>query len=153
MIELVSLSNPKWANKTHTKIQADVQWNVTNQVATTNLLATDFEPHIQKAIERVKSGEFGEIAAYEKPSDITGEAALGFVRKERSYLLSKNVDVYTNNALRWDSLSDEQKKVIADYRTALLDITDNYSNATLTYDEDAETWNLINVEFPAEPVV
>ena len=44
------------------------------------------------------------------------------VRVERDYLLLANVDPIATNALRWASLSDEQRQAWAAYRQALLDV-------------------------------
>jgi hypothetical protein len=45
-------------------------------------------------------------------------------REKRNELLRGNVDPYVMNSLRWADLSEDHRQQIADYRRALLDITD-----------------------------
>lgn len=46
------------------------------------------------------------------------------IRKERSRLLTTFVDPFVLNALRWAEMTTEQQAEVANYRRALLDITD-----------------------------
>lgn len=66
----------------------------------------------------------GDVAAYVPPTqaELDAEAAAA-VRAERDMKLSTEVDPIAGNALRWASLTADQQQAWADYRQALLDIT------------------------------
>jgi len=64
-------------------------------------------------------------AAYVPPTSeeiITQQAAA--VRFQRDMLLKMHVDPIVSNNLRWTDMTDAQRTEWTDYRTALLDITD-----------------------------
>ena len=67
----------------------------------------------------------GDVAAYVPPTqaEIDAQAAQA-VRAERDMKLSSEVDPIAGNALRWAALTPEQQQAWADYRQALLDVTD-----------------------------
>ena len=44
------------------------------------------------------------------------------VRMQRDFKLRREVDPISSNALRWASLTEEQRQAWADYRQALLDV-------------------------------
>jgi hypothetical protein len=52
------------------------------------------------------------------------QKAAELVRYRRDYLLSRVVDPIVSNPLRWADLTPEQQQSWANYRRALLDITD-----------------------------
>lgn len=79
------------------------------------------------------------------------------VRAVRNSYLEKYVDP-KQLVMVWDSLSAEDKKLYADYRTYLLDYTDNedwYLSNPMTLDEWKQSVEEIkaNNPYPAEPVV
>ncbi len=66
-----------------------------------------------------------DYAAFVPPTSeeiITAQTAQA--REERNRLLSSYVDPVVSNPLRWNELSEEKKQAWADYRKALLDITE-----------------------------
>ena len=66
----------------------------------------------------------GDVAAYVPPTqaELDAEAAAA-VRAERDMKLATEVDTIAGNALRWAALTAEQQQAWADYRQALLDIS------------------------------
>ena len=61
---------------------------------------------------------------WQEPSQsVKDEYAAAQVRNRRDYLLMAEVDPIASNALRWASLTADQQQAWADYRQALLDIT------------------------------
>lgn len=69
--------------------------------------------------------ERNDIAAYVPPTQAELDAAAAeAVRAERDFRLQTEVDPIAGNALRWADLTAEQQQAWADYRQALLDITD-----------------------------
>jgi len=69
--------------------------------------------------------ENGDVAAYVPPTqaELDAEAA-ALVREERSYRLEEEVDPLVSNPLRWGDLSTEKQTEWSQYRTALLNITE-----------------------------
>jgi len=64
-------------------------------------------------------------APYVPPSEAEVLAAASAeARSLRASLLTRHVDAFVMNALRWADLNTEQQSEIAAYRRALLDITD-----------------------------
>jgi hypothetical protein len=55
--------------------------------------------------------------------DVDADASQA-MRGMRDYLLRSNVDPIVTNPLRWTEMTAEQQQAWADYRRALLDITD-----------------------------
>lgn len=62
-----------------------------------------------------------DVAAYTIPPD---EEVAVWVRLERDLILEGEVDPIVSNPLRWASMSTEQQNAWAQYRTDLLNITD-----------------------------
>ncbi len=70
-----------------------------------SMIGSDYAAHIPPTSEEI----------------ITQKAAE--VRAERDRQLEQNVDPMVSNNLRWNELTEEQRTIWTDYRTALLDIT------------------------------
>lgn len=69
--------------------------------------------------------EKGDVAAYVPPTQEELDAmAAKSVRKQRDHKLATEVDPIAGNALRWATLTDAQRQAWADYRQALLDISE-----------------------------
>jgi len=63
--------------------------------------------------------------AYTPPTQAElDQKAAELVRKQRDFFLVRMVDPIVSNPLRWADLTPEQQQSWADYRRALLDITD-----------------------------
>jgi hypothetical protein len=59
----------------------------------------------------------------EPPQSVKDEYVAVQVRNRRDYLLMGEVDPVATNALRWAAMPDIERQAWADYRQALLDIT------------------------------
>lgn len=72
--------------------------------------------------DRMKSDP--DTAAYIPPTqaELDAETARN-VRSQRDFILATQVDSLVSNPLRWNDFTSDQKKAWADYRRALLDIT------------------------------
>lgn len=65
-----------------------------------------------------------DFAPYVAPSQaVLDEEAAGNVRGERDFRLEFEVDRIAGNTLRWNALTDEQRAAWAQYRTDLLNIS------------------------------
>ncbi|UYD72136.1 tail assembly chaperone [Vibrio phage vB_VpaM_VPs20] len=103
----------------------------------------DTEKHGQETYQRAINGEFGEIAEFE-PVVLTDEQKAEEIRYQRGHKLAK-VDELVMNPLRWVSFTSEEQQTIAEYRQALLDITEQETfpesvewpdNPTITKDQN-----------------
>jgi len=56
---------------------------------------------------------------------ISMEEAMAKVRASRDFMLVTYVDYYQSKPMLWNSLTDEEKQELTDYRQALLDWPDN----------------------------
>ena len=79
----------------------------------------DVEPLGAEVFNAAKAEAAEYIAPPEPPIDLAAE-----VRFERNRRLREDVDPVVMNSLRWGDLTDEQRQAWADYRRALLDVTD-----------------------------
>lgn len=79
-------------------------------------------------IEEVDFAEMFNGKIYIKEEELI-EAKKESVRQTRDFYLEKYIDPVVSNSLRWNDMSDEQKKTYIDYRKYLLD-----------YSESSEDW-------------
>jgi hypothetical protein len=147
------VKNPQWANFEQSQIRCEVDFDALLEefVPFTAVASGDY-PHTHEIFARCVAGEFGEIAPYTPPADITGEDALIVVRGQRDHLLATKVDPVVTNPLRWADLSAEQQQAWADYRRALLDITSTYPNPSYVWTEVEKRHVLTNCTFPELPI-
>jgi hypothetical protein len=147
-----SARNPRWANRTQTSIDLEVDFNeFDEEYVDFNAHPNDIVSWGPELFNRAVAGEFGPIAEFELPTDIVGEEAMENLRSLRGDLLLTEVDPIVSNPLRWNDLTEEKQQEWANYRQALLDITTSYPDAYQKYhlDNDAYTWE--NVTFPTKP--
>ena len=79
----------------------------------------DVEPIGAEVFNAAKGSAAPYIAPPEVPVDLSAD-----VRTERNRRLREEVDPMVMNSLRWGDLTDEQRQAWADYRRALLDVTE-----------------------------
>jgi hypothetical protein len=100
--------------------------------------------------EMAENEQFGSVAS--AVTEIVGEAALDKIRLKRERLLEEKVDPLVSNPLRWADLGEEKQALVAAYRQALLDMTENnpnaryiWSNEHMKFVEDNITWPELNL--------
>lgn len=155
-MEYTSVSNPRYANKIHTKINVDVVFVDlgTEPVSYTASADTNEPSHTQELFSRALAGDFGPVEAWVQPPDITGEEALNHLRNERTALLEQTD--YVENLTYWNTLSEEKQAEWTTYRNALRDMPANNPDAILRWNEPdgAETGSYtewVNVTWPVKP--
>jgi len=147
-----SVKNPKWANFEQTVIECEVDFDdLVEEFVPFAAVASGDYPHTHEIFARCVAGEFGEVAPYTPPADITGETALAGVRSQRDRLLAEEVDPVVTNPLRWADLTTEQQTAWTTYRRALLDITTTYPNPSYVWNESQKRRVLTNCTFPTKP--
>lgn len=86
---------------------------------------------IDNAVLLAQMNDAGDIGPYVAPTpptqaEIDAENARA-IRSERDMLLSGRVDPLVSNPLRWNALTTEEQNQVTQYRTELLNITDQAS--------------------------
>jgi hypothetical protein len=146
-----AVKNPKWSNFEQTIIECEVNFDdLIEEFVSFAAVASGDYPHTHEIFARCVAGEFGEVAPYTPPADITGETALAGVRSKRDRLLAEEVDSVVTNPLRWADLTAEQQTAWTNYRRALLDITTTYPNPSFVWNESEKRNVLTNCTFPVK---
>ena len=150
-----SVRNPKWVNTQNTRIVCEVNFDhIGEDWVEFECVASGDYPHTHEIYERCVAGDFGEVAAYAPPPDITGDTAVFALRGKRSEILAQEVDPIVSNPLRWESLSQEEKDAWALYRQQLLDITETNPNPVIPWVEsefESGYGEVTNVTWPTKP--
>jgi len=72
-----SARNPAWSDPTGYRIDLEVDFDELDEVYVSfTAYKNDIEPHSVDLFNRAVAGEFGTIAEYSQPADITGDDAL-----------------------------------------------------------------------------
>jgi len=89
---------------------------------------TDTDMTVDNAVLLAQMQEAGDIAPYVAPTPPTQEEIdaenANNIRRQRDNLLRAFVDPVVSNPLRWDGLTSSQQTEVTQYRTDLLNITD-----------------------------
>ena len=101
----VEINHPEHSWISYTLMPDDTDMTVDNSVLL-ELIGSDFEAYVAPTAEELEA-----------------EAAQN-VRVERDFRLQKEVDPIAGNALRWDALTSADREAWANYREALLNLTD-----------------------------
>ena len=147
-----SARNPKWTNYNHTSIELEVDFDELDEEYV-NFCAhpDDIVSWGPDLFNRAVAGEFGTIAEFVVPSDITGEESLNMIREQRDQILTQVVDPSVSNPLRWASFSSEKQTEWSNYRQALLDMPQTQTSAYLTFNTTTENMDWQNLDWPTVP--
>lgn len=147
-----TVRNPKWVNAARTRLDCEVDFDdLVEEFVPFLAVASGDYPHTHEIFARCVAGEFGPVAEYVPPTDITGEAALNQVRGKRDYILTTEVDPIVSNPLRWAEMGEEQQQAWSTYRRALLDITSTYPTPSYVWNEAAQNYDEVGVTWPVKP--
>tara|TARA_R110000796_G_scaffold251777_2_gene384005 strand:+ start:413 stop:868 length:456 start_codon:yes stop_codon:yes gene_type:complete len=151
-MKYTNVKTPKWADFEQTIINCEVDFDdLVEEFAPFAAVASGDYPHTHEIFVRCVAGEFGEVAAYTPPADITGLDALLGVRGRRESILTTEVDPIVTNSLRWSEMSTAEQEAWTTYRRALLDITDTYPNPSYVWNESEKRHVLTDCTFPIKP--
>ena len=146
------IKNPQWGNAAKTFINCEVDFDdLSEEFVPFTARATDSHEHGSEIFARCVAGDFGPVADYVPPADVTGEAALNAVRAKRNHILQTEVDPVVSNPLRWADMTAEQQEAWADYRRALLDITTTYPNPSYLWNEERQGYDEVGIVWPVKP--
>lgn len=146
-----SARNPKWSDYDQTQIDLEVDFDeLDDEYVPFTASPNDVLSWGTELYDRAVAGEFGPVADFEPPADVTGDQAMNDLRILRSEVLQNEVDPIVTNPLRWDALTAEKQQEWKDYRQAWLDIT-NQTNARMTFDTTTKQMEWVDVSFPTKP--
>ena len=122
MPEITEIRNAQSLNSENTKFDVDILHPTLGWLPYT-LDPSDTDPTIDNGDLRSLIGD--DFEAYVPPTqaELDAEAAAA-VRAQRDYLLETEVDPIVSNPLRWADMTTEQQNAWSQYRTDLLNITD-----------------------------
>lgn len=153
-----SVKNPRWSDPTGYRIDVDVDFDeLDEQFVPFTAFQNDCEVHSVEIFNRALSGEFGDIAEWVAPSDLTGSDAVDMMREQRNSKLSATDHV--ENPTYWARLSEDEKTAWTAYRNALRDMPDNVQDpvyeCVVEIDSDDPTiytkTYVANFEWPVVP--
>ena len=148
--------NPAWQNRAMTKMSIWVDWDhipedTFSPCGIEDLNGVEGEEHLADLWNRALAGDFGIIAAYETPADLTPDQTCDHmgIRTIRDQLLAQSDIAVAND--KWWQYTDEQKQEWTDYRKALRDVPQNFT-LTASYDDDEEVYKMPEgFTFPRAP--
>lgn len=121
ILEYTIVQNPVWADKEHTIINCEVNFNsLPEEFVSFTASSTDSEPHGVEIYNKCIAGDFGVIADY-TPIVKTAEELAASGRSQRNRLLSE-LDIALSNPIRYESYTSEQISALTLYRQELLDV-------------------------------
>jgi len=140
-ITYTNARNPKWGDIEQTVIEIEVNFDHLNEeYVLFSANPMDTATHGVEIYNRAVAGDFGAIADYTPPADITGEDAMAMLRAERDALLTSS---------DWMVLPDRTPTdAQLAYRQALRDLPANYPNAYKTWDEASLNYVWADVTWP-----
>ena len=145
-----SARNPVWANYEKTAIDLEVDFDELDEVFV-NFTASQSDPeaHGSDLYNRAVAGEFGEIADWTPPSNMTGEQAMELLRDHRNIIIAQTD--YIEMPTKWATLTPEQQAAWSTYRNALRDLPANNPNAEYRWNDSYTQQQWANVTWPTKP--
>jgi len=142
-----SARNPKWVDASNTLIDLEVDFDELDEVYVWfTAQISDPEEWGRTLFNNAVNGDYGEVAAWVAPSNISGEDAMNMVRSVRNEML-RETD-YIEMPTKWATLTPEKQAEWATYRTALRDMPATYPNAEYRWNIADDTYILHNVTWP-----
>ena len=121
-VTITEVRNARSMNETNTVIDVEINHPDYGWIP---YLLTDYDPDTTIDNDAVMALIGDNFTAYVAPTqaELDAEAAAG-VRGQRDYLLSEEVDPIVSNPLRWADMTTAEQSAWSQYRTDLLNITD-----------------------------
>ena len=147
--------NPKYIDPQHTIIDIEVDFDELDYdwVPFTCRDTTDDYPHVKDIFDRAVAGEWGPVASFEAPADVTGTLAI------RDYKLDLARALLECQELKKQAdyvIQTSAKKAEFDaYETTLQAMLDDADNQTVHYTFNAETMgmDLVGATIPQSPTL
>lgn len=148
--------DPAWQNKAKTKMTIWVDWDHIPEddfspCGIVDLNGVEGEEHLADLWNRANAGDFGDIAEYETPADLTTDETCNYfdIRGIRDRLLIQSDLAIASD--KWEDYTDSEKQAWKTYRQALRDVPQNFTMQGY-YDDDEEAYKLPSeYSFPSAP--
>lgn len=154
-MKLVYANNPVWANRSQTLINLTVRFKEINEDLPFTANPNDSESYGRDIYAKAVSGEFGAVSPF-SATPPSNDSVKEIVRQERNRKLETEVDPIVSNPLRWAGFTPEQQQAIANYRIALLDITNNpafpWYNLVVSETDFGYSVDVSKIQWPTKPV-
>ena len=142
--------NPKYSNADNSSITLEVNFNhLPEEYVEFNADPNDSAAYSKELFDRAVAGDFGDVAAYEPPSDVTGEAAMAVVRHRRNQALAETD--YVMVADYFNSLTTTKQEEWTAYRSALRDLPASGITPVMRWNESLDAHELVGVTWPTKP--
>lgn len=140
-ITYTNARNPQWGNAAQEYIDLEVNFDhLDDEYVPFTANPLDVMAHGVEIYNRAVAGDFGAVADYTPPADITGDDAMAMLRAERDALIA---------ASDWMVLPDRTPTdAQLAYRQALRDLPSDYPNAYKTWDEAGWDYVWADVTWP-----
>lgn len=154
-IRFISAKNPKWADPTGLRIDLDVDFEGIDEEFVPYTAYKDDSCEGSKSVfQRAESGEFGDVAPYTPPADVTGDEALEMLRNQRDELLVETD--YIEIPSKWNRLSSADQEAWTTYRNALRDLPQTSEDVVYRVEQEVDGSNYItrfvcSVDMPVKP--
>jgi len=145
-----SVRNPKWANYAQTLIDMEVDFDeLDDEFVPFTASLNDSEEYSVELYNNAVNGDYGDIAAFEIPPNITGDEAQDWIRDIRNSLLQETD--YIEMPTKWSSLTAEKQAEWTAYRNALRDMPADNLTAELVWNDDYTNMSWNNLTIPTKP--
>ena len=146
---VVEVRNVHWADYAQTMIDMEVNFQELDEdFVPFTAIPNDEFTHGVTLYNNAVNGDYGPIAAYTPPANITGDQAMAMLRAERNQKLDETD--YIEMPTRWAALSEADQTAWTTYRNALRNLPADYPNPSYVYDAQGNgTWS--NVTWPTQP--
>ena len=145
-----SVRNPVWANYSKTLVNLEVDFaELDEEYVEFTADPNDTMEYGVDLYNRAIAGEFGEIADWPAPQNLSAEQSMEALRARRTFLLAETD--YIEMPTKWATLTADQQTAWATYRNALRDLPETYPNVRLEYNADYSDMVWVDVTWPVKP--
>lgn len=145
-----SARNPKWADPDNLTIDLEVDFDELDEVYVSFTASSeDPEEWGRTLFQNAVDGDYGEIAAWTPPADLTGADAMELIRSQRNHRLEETD--YVEMPTKWATLTAEKQAEWTTYRQALRNLPATYPNPEFRWSNSDSTHILHNVTWPTKP--
>lgn len=149
-ITINSVRNPVWADFQQTRVNVEVDFNeLEEEYVPFTADPNDVEPHGVEIYNNAIAGNYGTIGDWVPPQNVTGDAAMTVLRRDRNHRLEKTD--YIEVPSKWSTLTAEKQTEWITYRNALRDLPATYPNPELRWNDDYTQRVWYNVTWPEMP--
>lgn len=145
-----SARNPKWVDEANTAIDLEVDFDELDEAYVPFTAAQyDAETWGRTLYQNAINGDYGAIAAWQTPPNMTGDDAMQEVRARRNALLAETD--YIEIPTKWATLTTAKQAEWTTYRNSLRDLPSTYPSAEFRWSSADNDYILFNLTWPTKP--